>query len=195
MFVWSPDRRVAHVREVRHLCALADVGVLHLHKGTRLGAVAQPGPRTEVRVRADLGAGCDECVHRHRALDVRLAADAGVCERAVRTDDRPVLDARTPVQLDVGADDDVAEGHVDVEPRARRIDHGHAVPHGRGDQPVSQDATGLGELRPVVDAEDLARIVGADGNDPLTVPAENGEHVGGIPSPWTLSVPSCDSTP
>src|SRR5438552_2672351 len=59
------DVRVAHVRQVRNLGALADPARLDLHERPRLGIVLDDRPRTAARVRADPRAPPDACVAHH----------------------------------------------------------------------------------------------------------------------------------
>ena len=68
---------VANIAQMRHLGAVADVRLLHFHKGAGLGLLAKIVARTQVRPRTDVG----------RATDVGFL-HAGTLHMGVGIDDR-----------------------------------------------------------------------------------------------------------
>ena len=87
-------------------------------------------------------------------------ADLGVGEGHLGADDGIRADGRGPEELGRGQHRRVAtDGHVDVDPRRRRVDDRHAVAHVPLADPAVELAAERGELDPVVDALGLPEVV------------------------------------
>src|SRR5579875_2208468 len=175
------DVRVAHVRQVRHLGALADHGVLHLDVAA--GPCARPQLRAgpEVGERADAGTGPDLGRLADRVDHGRARSDHGVAEHTARADagagaDRgAALDVRARADLRVGLG-----GRVHAEPGGRRVHDRHARAHPPFEQAVVVHPPGPGQLHPVVDALDLGGVGREHGADAVTVTAQDDHHVGQV---------------
>ena len=88
------DLDVAHVGEVRHLRALADVGVLGLDERADVRVGREVGAGAQRHVRADGAALADHRLARHGLLHDRALVHDGVDEARVRADHRAARDRR-----------------------------------------------------------------------------------------------------
>src|SRR5215472_15525564 len=116
-------------------------------------------PSVHVYERADDGALLDLSRLADSLDHSRVGAHGGVPQEAPRTDARPCTDAGSAFKLgglrDAHASLDL---HVDVDPRARWIDDGHAGGHPARQQPLIEYAPRSGELCLVVHALDLVEV-------------------------------------
>ena len=64
------DVSIAHVAQVRHLCVIAEVGVLDLHEGSGLGVVAHHRARAQVGERANCRISANDRKLRPRVDDI-----------------------------------------------------------------------------------------------------------------------------
>src|SRR5262249_13756936 len=86
------DLGVAHIGEVRHLGALADLRVLHLDERADVRAGGEAGTGPQRHVRADGGAVADLRVAGDGLADDRILPHHGVDELGVGADDRAPTD-------------------------------------------------------------------------------------------------------
>ena len=77
---------VAHIAQMRHLGATADVRLLHLDECAGFGFLTDLVARPQIGPRADCGSTADVCALHARALHMRLHVHGGVDERRVRAD-------------------------------------------------------------------------------------------------------------
>ena len=175
------DLRIAHVGEVRHLGALAHVGVLHLHERPDVGAGRDLGTRAQRHERADGDVVTEHRAERHRLADHRVAAHDGVDELRVGTDHgtgadhRAALEDRARQEPHVGGQ---LDGGVDVG--AGGIDHRDARLHPSLVDTRAERGLGRRELGPVVHTERFVGIVHLDSQHRVPGVAEHTDHIGEV---------------
>src|ERR1022692_3809236 len=129
----------------------------------------------------DVGAGADDRGLADGLDDGGTLADNGVPQQATGPDRRAGPDRGAALQL--GAWPDAGSGReidADVDPGARRVGDPHACAHHRLEQPGIQHLAGVSELREVVDALNLFRIITRNGGHGVAVAAQDGHRVGEI---------------
>ena len=150
---------VAHVAQVRHLGAVADVRLLHFDERAGLGILAELVARAQVGPRADVRACADVRFLYAGTLDHGTFVHGCVDQGGVRADDGVLADHRVALQEGAGQDGGVAADlDIVLDPGGFRVKNGHAVAH-----PALADAAvvGLGQrgqLHAVVHAFDGERI-------------------------------------
>ena len=150
---------VAHVAQVRHLGAVADVRLLHFDERAGLGILAELVARAQVGPRADVRACADVRFLYAGTLDHGTFVHGRVDQGGVRADDGVLADHRVALQEGAGQDGGVAADlDIVLDPSGFRFKNGHAVAH-----PALADAAvvGLGQrgqLHAVVHAFDGERI-------------------------------------
>ena len=157
------DLGVADVRQVRHLGAGADHGVLGLDVRADLAAVAEAGAWPEVGKRADRSRRSDHRARGLAAYDRSTGSDRAAVEGCVGADRGAGGDRGAAAQVSTGQEGDVGgELDIDVDPGRLGIDDSDAGPHPPLDHPVAQRPPERGELDTVVDAFTLDGVVEQD---------------------------------
>ena len=157
---------VAHIAQVRHFGAVADVRLLHLDECAGLGVLAELVARTQVGPRSDVRARPDMRFLHTGTFDYRTLVHGRVDKGGVRADDGVLADHRMALQEGAGQDGGVAADlDVVLDPGGLRIENGHAIAH-----PAFADAAvvGLGQggqLHAVVHALDGERVRGGERAD------------------------------
>ena len=150
---------VAHITQMRHLGAVADVRLLHLDERAGLGLLAQLVARPHVGPRADVRGTPDMRALHAGAFDDGLGVHGRVDQRCVWAHDRVLTDHGVAFEERSGQHGHVLrEFDVVFDPRGVGVEDRHAVEH-----PVLAYATVVrlrqrGELQAVVHAFDAQRV-------------------------------------
>ena len=121
---------VAHVAQVRHLGAVADVRLLHFDERAGLGILAELVARAQVGPRADVRACADVRFLYAGTLDHGTFVHGCVDQGGVRADDGVLADHRVALQEGAGQDGGVAADlDIVLDPGGFRVKNGHAVAH------------------------------------------------------------------
>src|SRR4051812_18181839 len=175
------DDGVADVRQMGHLGPLADERVLELDVGTGLGVGGKSGAGAQIGERPNGCAGPDLGRVALRPDDCGALADDGVRQGDLGTDPGTGPDHGAPVQLDAGQQGDVRlELDVGSDPGGGRLDHGDPQALPSLDGALPQDAPGVGQLDPVVDAEHLVRVARLVRRHDQPVGPQQGHDVGEV---------------
>ena len=175
------DGRIADVGQVRHLRALPHRGLLDLHVGAGLRALAQMRRRTQVRARTACGAVVDLRFYGHRLVHDAAAAHRRVGQARVGADDAVLADAGGAHERDVGQQLHVLrDGHVRTDPYQLGVDHGHAGRHMRTVDATLGQLRGLGQLDARVHAQALGRVVAGQCQHGTASVATDLQHVGEV---------------
>src|SRR6185503_6808730 len=157
------DLRVPDVGQVRHLRALADVGVLDLDERADLGVRAQLRARPEVGERADLGARAHLRLDDERVDDHGARLDGGVADGRVRTDLAPLADGRAALEHGARSDDAVVpDRDPRLHPRRARVEEGDTCTGVGLDDAALRDLLSFHQPDSIVDAHRSLRIVGLE---------------------------------
>ena len=166
---------------MRHLRALADVGVLQLDERARLRPRAQHRARAQVRERADRHAVVQLGVDDVRVEDRDVLAEPGVDERRRRADPRAGADARRAAQDRHRLEHRVAADlDVRVHVGRRGVDHGDPGEHVRLEDAALQERADLGEGDAVVHPEHDLPVLGDVRPDAAAVAAQDRHGVGQV---------------
>ena len=175
------DGRVAAVAEVRHLGAVADLGVLRLDEAADLAAGAetragpQEGERPDRRARTDLG---ELGLGAH---DAGAVVDLDVAQGRVGADDAVAADRGRTEDLRAGVHDRVgADRDVGIDPRRRGVDDDGALAHRRLDGAAVELGAEPGELDLVVDPLGLPEVLDEVGAHAEPAAAGDADDVGEV---------------
>src|SRR5262249_9734328 len=143
------DLRVADVREVRGLRAIAEGGLLRFHEIADLHLPPELRARAQMRVRPYHRVVFDHRVLGHGAgLEVHVLAGGDVDQMHARLDHAAWTDLRFPFQRDEWIDHRVAiDGDRGVDDRRVWIAKGDAALHQRADDALLNDRVDHGQLR------------------------------------------------
>src|SRR6266850_3105703 len=176
------DLRIAEIREVHRLGALADGALLQLDE------IADARIRFQMIVRAKAREGADdhavvEAALRHYTmrLDSYVVAQSRVGEHASRSNGAAHANFRFAEQLHARFDDRVFtrdDLRIDHD-RFRQLD-GHAGIHERAALPLPEDAVDFGKVRSRVAAKNFARIRSYMGEDGLALRVQDPNGVSQI---------------
>ena len=164
---------------MRYRAPGADPGILDLGVGADVHPIRQLCPRPQAAegphgdLRSDLG------FLQVGALDPRAVADGRIAQLRQRTDDAILADHAGPGNRREGVDHRVlADRDVGIDKGCRGVCDGDAADHQGIEDPLTHHVLGLGELPPVVDAEDLVAILHRHRRDlPLDQPDDVGQVV------------------
>ena len=154
---------VAHIAQMRHFSAVADVCLLHFHEGAGLGFFTKIVARAQVRPWADVGRAANVALLHAGTLHMGIGIDDRTDKRRVWADLRALSDYRAAFEEAAGKDHGVTfDTHVIFDPCGFGVENGHAFTH-----PMLADAlvVGFGErrkLHAVVDAFDAQRVGGCE---------------------------------
>ena len=172
------DRGVADVGQVRHLGAVADLGVLDLDVGADLAAGAEHGAGPQVAERADGRVLADLRAGGVALEDGRALADLAVGQRGVRADDGVPSYNGVSVKLGVAARS-VTSGSSTTSASIQVVAGSRTATPARmcaRHDAVAQHPRELGELDAVVDAAGLVGVgghLGLDRQPGVTVQADD----------------------
>src|SRR6478735_11828076 len=153
------DGGVTAVAEVRHLRAVADLGVLRLHEAADLAVRSETRAGPQVGERPNARAGTDLRQLGLGAYDARAVVDLDVSQGRVRPDDAVAADRGRTEDLRARVHHGVlTDRHVGVDPGRRRVDDDGALAHRRLDGAPVELGAEPGELHLVVDALGLPEV-------------------------------------
>ncbi len=175
------DGGVADIGQMRHLAAAPDGGLLNLHVGAGLGALAQVRGRAQVGARTGGGTVVDLRLHSHRLVDDATRADARVGQAAVRAHHGILADGGGAHEDDVGKQLNIGgDFHLGADIGRGRVPQGDAGGHMGLVNAALHDATGLGQLSAGVHAQALLGVVGLVGEHRPARLAGDGQHIGEV---------------
>src|SRR5690606_28104384 len=175
------DGGIADVGQVGDLGATADGGLLGFHETTELALRAELGARTDVGEGADGGVLADLGIGPVGADDGCSGADDHVGQGGVGTDLRAVTDGGGAPKLGARVDEHVtADGDLHIDPGGGRVDDGGTPAHGGLHGATVEFSAGLGELVPVIDTGEFARIGGDVSADRVALAAGDAEDIGEV---------------
>ena len=175
------DGGVTDIRQVRHLCAAADLRLLCLDEAAQLAFFTHDDAGADVGKRADLRVAANDRVKAVRAHHMCAFTNLHVGQGGVGADLGAIGDGRGTPQLGVGVNGDIlANGHVDADPGGVGINDGSAAAHGVLDHAAVEQATGRGQLHAVVHSGELLRISSNVRADAVAVFAGNLQNIGDV---------------